>query len=36
MRTIDVGNENLSTAIVCDLALAGVKDRRKRDAKRNL
>jgi len=30
---IDVGNENLSTAIVCDLALRRVKDRRKRDAK---
>jgi len=33
MGTIDVGNENLSAAIVCDLALCGVKDRRKRDAK---
>jgi hypothetical protein len=36
MRTIDVGNEDLSTAIVCDLALRRVKDRLKRDARRNL
>ena len=33
MRTIDVGNENLSATIVCDLALYGVNDRRKRDPK---
>jgi hypothetical protein len=33
MRTIDVGNKNLSTAIICHLALRRVKDRRKRDAK---
>ena len=33
MRTVDVGDEDLSVVIVCDLALCGVKDRGKRDAK---
>ena len=35
MHTIDVGNENLSVAIIYDLALRRVKDRGKRDAKGN-
>jgi hypothetical protein len=29
MRTVDVGNEDLSAAIVCDFALRGVNDRGK-------
>ena len=33
MRTVDVGDEDLSVAIVCDLALRGVKHGRKSDAK---
>jgi hypothetical protein len=32
MRTVDVGNEDLSAAIVCDFALGGVNERGKRDA----
>ena len=32
MSTVDVGNEDLSAAIVCDFALGGVNERGKRDA----
>src|SRR4029077_12307677 len=32
MRTVDVGNEDLSVAIVRDFALRGVNERGKRDA----
>ena len=33
MRTVDVGNEDLFAAFVCDFALPGVNERGKRDAK---
>ena len=35
MRTIDIGNENLSAAIVCDFALRRVNKRGNREAKRD-
>ena len=35
MRTVDVGNEDLSAAIVCDFALSGVNERGKRDANKD-
>src|SRR6266576_4861929 len=35
MSTVDVRNEDRSAAIVCDFALRGVKERGKRDAKKD-
>ena len=35
MRTVEVGNENLSAAIVCDFALSGVNERGKRETKQD-
>ena len=35
MRTVDVGNEDLFAAIVCDFALRGVNERGKGDAKKD-
>jgi hypothetical protein len=35
MRTVGVGNEDLSAAIVCDSALRGVNERGKRDANKD-
>ena len=35
MRTVDVGNEDLFAAFVCDFALRGINERGKRDAKKD-
>jgi hypothetical protein len=35
MRTVDVGNEDLSAAIVCDFALRGVSELGKRETKKD-
>jgi hypothetical protein len=36
MRPVDIGNEDLFLAFVCDFALGGINVRGKRDAKKDL